>query len=463
VSQALLGTRVPKVAPGDRLKVSVIGTGHVGLITCASLAAVGHNVVGNDADRDKTERLKSGEMPFFEPDVANLLDLCLAEGRLRFTSDTSDAVAGADVVFICVGTPPRESGKANLVAVEQAARQVAREATGPLVIAEKSTVPAGTAERLQRTVRLERPELAASIDVVSNPEFLREGRALHDALEPDRILVGASTERAFQMMQRLYRPFVERGVRLIETNIATAELAKHACNAFLAMKISYANALARICERADGDVMAIVEVMGADPRIGPAFLGAGLGYGGYCFPKDLVAFERLAADLGYELPLLSAVAKINDDAVDAALHKLRDALWNLEDKRVALLGLAFKPGTDDVRFSPALALARGLLEEGATVVGYDPYASTNAVRDRPGLELAEDPYDAARGAHCVVVSTEWPEFRELDLGKMAELVSFPILVDARNFLDPEEVAAAGFTYYAMGRPTIQPPPRDDRG
>ncbi|HJU57904.1 MAG TPA: UDP-glucose/GDP-mannose dehydrogenase family protein [Actinomycetota bacterium] len=463
MSQVPTSGRLPKMAPGEQLRVAVIGTGHVGLITCTSLAAVGHEVVGNDADPEKIELLRSGRMPFYEPDVADLLDRCLDDGRLRFTRDTSDAVAGADVVFICVGTPPRASGKANLVAVEQAARQVAREATGPLVIAEKSTVPAGTAELLQRTVRLERPELAASIDVVSNPEFLREGRALHDALEPDRILVGASTERAFEVMRRLYRPFIERGVRLIETNIATAELAKHACNAFLAMKISYANALARICERADGDVMAIVDVMGADARIGREFLGAGLGYGGYCFPKDLIAFERLAADLGYELPLLSEVAKINDDAVDAALHKVRDALWNLEDKRVALFGLAFKPGTDDVRFSPALALARGLLEEGATVVGYDPYAATNAGRDTPGLELADDPYDAAQGAHCIVLSTGWPEFRELDIEKMAEIVTFPILVDARNFLDPEEVVAAGFSYYPMGRPTVHPPSRHDHG
>jgi UDPglucose 6-dehydrogenase len=460
VSQPLLGTRVPEVAPGDRLKVAVIGTGHVGLITCASLAAVGHDVVGNDADRGKIENLKAGRMPFYEPDVAELLDDCMAEGRLRFSDDTREAVPGADVVFICVGTPARASGRANLVAVEQATRQVAREATGPLVIAEKSTVPAGTADQLQRTLRLERPELAASIDVVSNPEFLREGRALRDALEPDRILVGASSERAFDVMRRLYRPFTEQGARLIETNIPTAELAKHACNAFLALKISYANALARICERADGDVMAIVEVMGADPRIGPEFLGAGLGYGGYCFPKDLVAFERLASELGYELPLLPAVAKINDEAVDAAVGKLRESLWNLEDKRVALLGLAFKPGTDDVRFSPALSLARKLLDEGAAVVGFDPYAASNAAKECPGLELAEDPYEVARGAHAIVLSTGWSEFRELDFAKLGELVSFPILLDARNFLDPEEIVAAGFAYYPMGRPVRHPAVRE---
>jgi UDPglucose 6-dehydrogenase len=459
VSQALLGTRLQKVSPDDRLKVSVIGTGHVGLITCASFAAVGHDVVGTDADREKIENLKTGRMPFYEPEVAELLDACVAEGRLRFTEDTREAVADADVIFICVGTPPRASGQANLVAVEQAARQVARDATGPLVIAEKSTVPAGTAERLQRTIRLERPELATSIDVVSNPEFLREGTALRDALEPDRILIGASSEHALEVMRRLYRPFTDQGVRLIETNIPTAELAKHACNAFLALKISYANALARICERVDGDVTAVVEVMGTDPRISPEFLSAGLGYGGYCFPKDLVAFERLAAQLGYELPLLPAVARINDEAVDAALEKLRDGLWNFEDKRVALLGLAFKPGTDDVRFSPALALARKLMDEGATVVGFDPYAAANAARECSGLELADDPYDAARGAHGLVLCTDWSEFRELDFPKLSDLVSFPILVDARNFLDPEEIVAAGFIYYSMGRSTSLPPVR----
>ena len=317
----------------------MIGTGHVGLITCASLAAVGHDVVGNDADRGKIENLKAGRMPFYEPDVAELLDACVAEGRLRFTEDTREAVADADVIFICVGTPPRASGQANLVAVEQAARQVARDATGPLVIAEKSTVPAGTAERLQRTIRLERPELATSIDVVSNPEFLREGTALRDALEPDRILIGASSERALEVMRRLYRPFTDQGVRLIETNIPTAELAKHACNAFLALKISYANALARICERVDRRRDGRRRGDGHGSTDQPRVPFGGTGLRGLLLPKDLVAFEPEQPSW-VSAPAAASRCRINDEAVDAALEKLRDGLWNFEDKRVALLGLA---------------------------------------------------------------------------------------------------------------------------
>ena len=440
------------------MKVGVIGTGHVGLITSTSMAALGHTVVGTDADPEKIEMLGSGRMPFFEPGVAEVLERCVDEGRLSFSERPADAVAGMDVVFICVGTPPRATGEANLAAVEQAGSAVARAATGPLVIVEKSTVPAGTAERLERMLTLVRPDMAQDFDVVSNPEFLREGHAMHDALEPERILVGAASERALETVRRLYRPITDRGVPLIETDIKTAELAKHACNAFLAMKISYANALARLCDRTGADVEAIADVMGADSRIGRAFLGAGLGYGGYCFPKDLVAFEHLAADHNYEFGLLREVAKINDEAVDATAAKVRDAVWNLEDKRIAILGLAFKPGTDDVRFSPSLELARRLLDGGAEVVGCDPHAAANAKADCPGIELADDPFEAARGAHCVVIGTAWDEFVTLDLDRLRGVVDAPIVVDARNALDGQRVVEAGLVYYSMGRPTRQPGP-----
>lgn len=433
------------------MRIAVVGTGHVGLITCVSLAEAGHEVVGMDADAEKLAALESGAMPFYEPGVEELLTANLTSRRLRFTAEAAEAVDGADVVFICVGTPPRASGEANLLAVEQAARQVAAVATGPLVVAQKSTVPAGSADRLHRTLALERPDLAGGFDVVSNPEFLREGKAMKDALSPDRILVGASSARAFEVMREVYGPFTEAGARLIETDIRSAELAKHASNAFLALKISYANALARIAERADADVEAVTEVMGADPRIGPDFLGAGLGYGGYCFPKDLIAFDHLAASLGYRFGLLREVAKINEEAVDAAVEKVRDAVWNLEGKRIALFGLSFKPGTDDVRFSPALGLARKLLDAGAHVVGYDPEAGSEAKEELPELELAETAYEAARGAHCIVLSTGWGEFRELDVEKLGELVAFKVVVDGRNFLDPEAFIGAGFSYRAMGR------------
>ena len=433
------------------MRVGVIGTGHVGLVTCVSMAAIGHDVVGTDADIDKIERCKAGEAPFYEPGMQQLLSEQLAGGRLSFTDDANEAVAGAEVVFICVGTPPRADGEANLVAVEHAARTVARCATGPIVVVEKSTVPTGTATRLRRTIARERPDLADELDVVSNPEFLREGKALEDALHPDRILVGAESDQAFETMRRLYAPLVDSGHELIETDIATSELSKHACNAFLALKISFANALARLCEKADADVVAVTRIMGKDTRIGSAFLGAGLGYGGFCFPKDLDAFERLASKLGYPFPLLREVARINDEAVDAAVDKITEALWNLEGKRIALLGLAFKPGTDDVRFAPALTLARRLVANGASVVGYDPEAADAAHAEVPELEVVGDPYAAATGAHCAVLCTEWGEFAELDLDKLREAMTYRVVVDGRNFFDADALTAAGFSYYPMGR------------
>ncbi|MGZ8595568.1 MAG: UDP-glucose dehydrogenase family protein [Actinomycetota bacterium] len=438
------------------MRIGVIGTGHVGLITCASFASLGHDVVGADADQAKIDLLRSGEAPFYEPNVAEYLDRYTAQGNLTFTSDGTEAIAGADIVFICVGTPSRASGEANLVAVEQAARQVARAATGPLVVVEKSTVPAGTADRIIRIIALERPDLVSSIDVVSNPEFLREGHALEDALHPDRVLMGAGSPRAFAKMRALYQPLLDRGVPLIETDIRTAELAKHACNAFLALKISYANALARLCERAGADVEAVTEVMGADARIGREFLGAGLGYGGYCFPKDLIAFEHLADKLGYRFGLLGEVRHINEEAVEAAVEKVREATWNLEGKRIALLGLAFKAETDDVRFSPAVSLARRLIQEGAQVVGTDPYAGANAQAECPEMDLADDPYQAAEGADCLVLATAWPEYQELNWVKLGRLAAAPLLVDGRNALDRDVVVAAGFSYYSMGRRASTP-------
>jgi UDPglucose 6-dehydrogenase len=376
-----------------------------------------------------------------------------ASGRLRFSTDIAAAAADAEVVFICVGTPPRLSGEANLIAVEKAAKDAVRAATGRVLIVEKSTVPAGTSKRLQRTLARERPDLAA-VDIASNPEFLREGSGVHDSLHPDRILVGAESEWALEKMRAVYQPLIDNGAQLIETDIATAELAKHACNAFLALKISFANALARMCERSGGDVVAVAEVMGSDERIGPAFLDAGLGYGGYCFPKDLQAFERLAARLGYDFSLLSEVARINDEAVAATADKVMEALWNAEDKKVALLGLAFKPSTDDVRCAPALALARRLMAEGAHVVGYDPEAMSNAKADMPELEVASDAYDALTGAHCAVLCTEWEEFRDLDLGRARQLMAYPVIVDGRNLFSPDEMTAAGFSYYPTGRPHV---------
>lgn len=435
------------------MRVAVVGTGHVGLVTCVTLAELGHDVVGIDSDLEKVGQLQSGVSPFFEPGVDELLTKWTSAGRLSFDS-AMNAVEQAEVVFICVGTPARADGEADLTAVEQAARGVARHATHRMVVAEKSTVPAGTAARVRRAIKLERPDIAEQLEVVSNPEFLREGKAVEDSLRPDRILVGTESRWALEQMRKVYAPMVDGGYNLIETDIQTAELAKHACNAFLAMKISYANALARLCERSGADVSAIADVMGADPRIGRSFLDAGMGYGGFCFPKDIQAFERLAARLGYPFPLLKEVAKINDEAIEATLDKIKDALWNLEDKRIALLGLAFKPGTDDTRFSPPLALAKKLLDERADVIGYDPQAASNAKADVPDLEIAPDAYEAARGAHCVVLCTDWDEFRDLDLARIRDSMSFPVVVDGRNLFDFDEMNQLGFTYYPTGRQSV---------
>jgi UDPglucose 6-dehydrogenase len=435
---------------GDDMAVAVIGTGHVGLITAVSMAILGHRVIATDIDREKIERMSRGEAPFFEPGLEEALEAELGTGRLRFTTDAAEAVEEAEVVFLCVGTPPRHDGEANLIALEHSATVIARGAKRDPVVVEKSTVPAGTADRLRLTLTLESG--GRRFEVVSNPEFLREGTALADSLHPDRIVVGAESDRGRAVMQRLYAPLTARGCPLLETDIPTAELAKHASNAFLALKISFANALARISERAGADISSVVEVMGADPRIGRAFLSAGLGYGGFCFPKDVAALERLAARLGYDFPLLREVARLNDEAIETVVHTIQEALWNLDGKRVAVLGLAFKPGTDDVRFSPALALSSALLDAGAIVVGYDPQADRTAKEELPRLEIAGDPYEAATGAHCVVLSTDWDEFRLLDLARLRAAMVYPVLVDGRNMLDPDEVTAAGLAYHGMGKP-----------
>jgi UDPglucose 6-dehydrogenase len=436
------------------MNVGVIGTGHVGLPTAGALARFGHHVLATDADRETVEVLARGEMPFFEPGLEDLVREGAEAGRLRFAADPAAAIGPADVVFLCVGTPPTATGEANLSAMERAAETVARHAGAEIVVVEKSTVPAGTAERVSETLARHRPD--GTFRVASNPEFLREGSAVEDSLRPQRILVGSDSAEALAVLRELYAPAVRDGARWIETTLRTAELAKHACNAFLAMKVSFANALARICEAAGADVEDIIEVMGSDPRIGRGHLSAGLGYGGYCFPKDLQAFERLSHRLGYDFPLLREVARINEEAAEAAFRKVQEALWNLEDKRVALLGLAFKPGTDDVRFAPALALARRLLDAGAVVAGYDPEAGPAAKADLPDLEVAADPYGALEGAHCAVVCTEWAEFRDLDPRQMRDAMAFPIVVDGRNLLELAPLAEAGFTYLPTGRPPIRP-------
>lgn len=434
------------------MKVAIVGTGHVGLITGCALASLGHDVVGTDASAAKVEMLRRGEAPFHEPRLDELLHAGLADGSLAFVGSIADAVAGAEVVFVCVGRPPVGLGDRSLTAVEDSAREIAVAADDGVVLVVKSTVPPGTTARIEKVVRMERSDLRFS--AVSSPEFLREGHAIEDTLRPDRLVIGSGDDRGIEVLRRLYAPLIDDGITLIETDPRTAELSKLASNAFLASKISFANSLARVSELSGADVEGVTEIMGADPRIGAAFLRAGIGFGGYCLPKDIVTLERVAARLGYDFGMLREASRVNDEALVAVAHKVEEAIWNLEGKTVAIFGLAFKAGTDDVRGAPAIALASRLMAEGARVVAYDPMVSQATGDDEEPIELVSDPYAAATGAACIVVCTEWPEFRELDLARLKGVMTQPSIVDGRNLLDAQALAEAGFSYHPVGRAPI---------
>ena len=440
------------------MRISVVGTGHVGLTTAACLAHVGHDVLGVDDDAEKAAAISRGEVPFHEPGLTELVREGLDNGRLRMSNDPREAAGHGEVVFICVGTPTKESGEANLVQVERVARIVAGSLDGYTVVAEKSTVPVETGVWIRRTIEREAPR-ESEFDVASNPEFLREGRAVQDTLTPDRVVVGCDSERAVERLRELYRPIVDgAGCPFVVTDLATAELIKHASNAFLATKISFINSVADICERTGADVQTVAAAMGIDDRIGPAFLHAGIGFGGSCLPKDVRAFRHKAEELGVDFALLAAVQQVNDRRIDAFVDKIRGVVWNLADKRVAVWGLAFKPDTDDLRYSPALEVARRLVDGGAHVKAYDPVAMPAAKTVLTGVEFAPDPYEAARDADCLAVCTEWSVFATADLDLLREKMAHPVMVDGRNLMDPATMARAGFTYASMGRPTFGPPP-----
>ena len=425
------------------MRIAVVGAGRVGVPTAASLARLGHRVAVTDVDARRIEALQAGTVPFHEPGLEELVREGQASGRLRFTDDLADALDGPEAAFLCVGTPSDPEGAADLSALQSAADAVAMIAAGPLVLAVKSTVPVGTADRLA-------DRMGPATRVVANPEFLREGRAVEDALRPLRVIVGTEDLAARELMRRIYEPLIAEGTPYIETDPRTAEVAKHACNAFLAMKVSYVNALARVCELGGADVETVTAAMAADDRIGAAYLEAGLGFGGYCLPKDLRAFERAAAALGYDFGLLREVDRVNDEAVDAAFARIESALDGVSGKRVALLGLAFKPGTDNVTTSPALALARRLASAGATVSGFDPQAGANAKAEVPEVDVAGDPYAALERADCAVLCTEWEELRALDPARMRDVMALPVVVDGRNALDGDALTRAGFRYMRIG-------------
>ena len=436
------------------MNIGVVGLGHVGLVTAACFAEVGHTVIGTDSMAEKLDSLERGNVPFFEPELEDLVRSGMEKGRLRFVRELVPLVEEAEVIFICVGTPRMPDGSADLSQVEALSTALASCLGGRYrVLVEKSTVPVTTGHRVVRAIsRL----TDARFDVVSNPEFLREGTAVHDTLQPDRIVIGTSSEEAADVMRKVFEPIQTRnGCPLIETDVQTAELIKHASNAFLATKISFINQIAEMCDAVGADVTAVAEGMGLDPRISRSFLNAGIGYGGSCFPKDVAAFAVVANDLTGDASLFRAVQHINDRAPKRLIGRLRSELWYLKDKRIAVLGLAFKPGTDDLRESPALVVVNELLEEGAEVVAYDPVAMPAAKKVLPPeVHFAASALDAMAGAHAAVIATEWPEFRTIAPEDMKEALRLPILVDGRNLFELDRMRGTGITYISMGRPPV---------
>lgn len=433
------------------MKIGIIGTGYVGMVTAVGLAELGHDVVGTDVVPEKIAKASQGIAPIYEPGLEEMLKSNLKKGNLSFSPDLIQTILSADVLFVCVNTPQREDGSADMSYVESVSRDIAQNLNGYKLIVEKSTVPVQTSSWIRRTINLYKKK-DVDFDVASNPEFLREGSAVSDFMNPDRIIIGVETERARDMLVKIYAKYEDR---ILITNIDTAELIKHASNSFLAMKISFINLMANLCEQTDADVNLVAKGMGLDARIGSRFLQAGLGYGGSCFPKDVRALIKIGEDLGVNLDLLKEVDKINTERVKAFVAKVKKALWILKDKKIAILGLAFKPETDDIRNAPSIPLIRALLEEEAMLSLYDPKAADNMKtvfpENEPRIQYTSSPFQAVQDANALLVVTEWDEFKNLDLKKIKEVMANPIVVDGRNIFDPGQVRSIGFEYYSVGR------------
>jgi UDPglucose 6-dehydrogenase len=448
------------------LRLSVVGCGYVGLVTGACLAEAGHEVICTDIDEKRIAQLQAGGVPIYEHHLDKILESARSAGKISYTSDAGEAIRSGDAIFICVGTPPKENGEADLSAIDHVARQIATEARTPKLVIEKSTVPARTGLELRRALTAYSRNSGLAFRVVSNPEFLREGTAVSDFLHPDRIVVGVEDETSARDMREIYRPILERSfqcpvhngtcpprnaVNLLITTINSAELIKHASNSFLALKISYANVIADLCEKIGADVEEVTHAMGLDPRIGEQFLRAGLGFGGFCFPKDLQAFVHLAGTVGVDFDILKAAERVNKQRIERFFEKVRRALWVVKGKRVAVLGLAFKANTDDIRFSPALEVVKELLRQGAQVQATDPEAISKAKALFPAASYHEDPYDALRDAEAALVCTEWDVFRDLDWERAGKLMARRLVVDGRNLYSASRMRELGFEYFSFGR------------
>ena len=429
------------------MKLSIIGTGYVGLVTGTCFAEVGHHVICVDNNAEKVKMLQAGGIPIYEPGLEELVKKNVAAGRLSFTTSTAEGVQKSDVVFIAVPTPPQPDGSVDLSYIEKVARDIAAAITSYKIVVDKSTVPVKTGEKVAETIKRYCPA-KAEFDVVSNPEFLREGFAVGDLMKPDRIVIGTRTQRPVAAMKEIYTPF---NAPIIVTDINSAELIKHAANSFLALKISYINAIANVCEAAGANVQEVANGIGLDERIGRRFLNAGLGFGGSCFPKDLSAFIKIAEQIGYDFKLLKEVQHINSEQMERFIKKITDTLWVLKDKKIGVLGLAFKQNTDDVRSSPAIDLCLRLLKDGATLRVHDPKAMDKAKSLLPDVTYVDDMNAVAEGCDALIVATEWDEFKKLDLARAKAGLTHPILFDGRNLFDPLEMERLGWIYKSVGR------------
>ncbi len=434
------------------MKLTIIGSGYVGLTTGACFAEIGHHVMCVDNNQKKIDSLLAGKIPIYEPGLEPIVRKNVVSKRLQFTTSTSQGVDHGEVIFIAVPTPPQDDGSVDLSFIEKVAREIAVCLDSYRVIVDKSTVPVKTGDRVSQTIRrYARP--GVEFDVVSNPEFLREGSAVDDLMHPDRIVIGGNSDRALAVMQKVYEPFV---APVLITDINSAELIKHAANSFLALKISYINAISELCEIAGADVEKVAEGIGMDKRIGRSFLNAGLGYGGSCFPKDIAAFIAIADQLGKPFNLLKEVQNINARQFSRFLDSIREALWLFKEKKIAVWGLSFKPNTDDVRSSVAVNIVEALVKDGADVTVYDPKAMEK-FKELPlaaSVKLAESPLEAARGAEALIIATEWPEFAAIDLTELRDAMHTPLIFDGRNLLDPSAALAYGFQYRGIGRGTL---------
>lgn len=433
------------------MKIGVIGTGYVGLVTAVGLAELGQDVIGADKITEKIERISSGIVPIYEPGLEESLKANLKKGNLSFSTDLNKTIQSCDVIFVCVGTPQREDGSADMSQIEEVSRMIAENLNSYKLVVEKSTVPVKTSMWIKRTISLYKKN-EITFDVASNPEFLREGSAVSDFLSPDRIIIGVETDKARDIMVEIYQKFKDR---LIITNIDTAELIKHASNSFLALKISFINLISELCDKTDADVEQVAEGMGLDPRIGSLFLRAGIGYGGSCFPKDIRALTKIGEDLGVNVNLLKEADRINIDRIEVFVEKIKKALWILKDKKFAILGLAFKPETDDIREAPGIKVIRRLLEEGALLRLYDPKAMDNMKEifpeQPPQITYTQSLYEAVEEANALLLVTEWDEFKEMDLQKVKKGMDNPIIIDGRNVFEPSKLRELGFEYYSIGR------------